>query len=110
MELEDCPALVEAWAAAALGLNKDAIILVHGGAVAEPADAEFILANTKTCHGFYGASSMERLPVEVALTEEVRTSKTIRLRRAGVKKARSVRVTKSQGGKMSGVMIGQLVS
>ena len=44
------------------------IILVHGGPVAEPADAEFVIKNTRHCHGFYGASSMERLPVEVALT------------------------------------------
>ena len=53
------------------------IVLVHGGPVAEPADAEFILKNTKNCHGFYGASSMERLPVEVALTEQTRKFKRI---------------------------------
>jgi predicted TIM-barrel enzyme len=50
-------------------VNKDAIILVHGGPVAMPEDAEFVLKNTTTCHGFYGASSMERLPTEVAMTE-----------------------------------------
>ena len=53
------------------------IILVHGGPVAMPADAEFILRNTENCHGFYGASSMERLPTEVALTEQTRTFKRI---------------------------------
>ena len=53
------------------------IVLVHGGPVAEPADAEFVLKNTKNCHGFYGASSMERLPVEVALTEQTRKFKRI---------------------------------
>ena len=52
-------------------------MLVHGGPVAEPADAEFVLKNTKNCHGFYGASSMERLPVEVALTEQTRKFKQI---------------------------------
>ena len=61
-KLADAPRLVEEWADAALKMRKDAIILVHGGPVAEPADAEFVLKNTKNCHGFYGASSMERLP------------------------------------------------
>ena len=45
--------------------------------IAEPADAEFVLKSTKNCHGFYGASSMERLPVEVALTEQTRRFKSI---------------------------------
>jgi predicted TIM-barrel enzyme len=70
--------LVEEWAEAALKVNKDTIILVHGGPVAMPEDAEFILQNTKNCHGFYGASSMERLPTEVALTEQTRAFKAIR--------------------------------
>lgn len=70
--LADCPAVVDEWAEAALKVNKDAIILVHGGPVAMPEDAEFILKNTKNCHGFYGASSMERLPTEVALVEQTR--------------------------------------
>ena len=77
LKLEDCPALVDAWAAAALKVKKDAIILVHGGPVAEPADADFIMKNTRHCHGFYGASSMERLPVEVAITDQTRAFKRI---------------------------------
>lgn len=77
LKLEDCPALVDAWAEAALKVNKDAIILVHGGPVAMPDDAEFILKNSVTCHGFYGASSMERLPTEVAMTEQTRAFKRI---------------------------------
>lgn len=77
LTLEDCPALVDKWAEAALRVNKDAIILVHGGPVAMPADADFVLKNTSTCHGFYGASSMERLPTEVALTEQTRAFKRI---------------------------------
>ena len=77
LRLEDCPALVDAWAAAALKVNRDAIVLVHGGPVAEPDDADFVLKNTENCHGFYGASSMERLPVEVALTEQTRKFKQI---------------------------------
>jgi predicted TIM-barrel enzyme len=76
-KLADCPALLDEWAAAALAVNKDAIILAHGGPVAEPADAEFILRNSKHCHGFYGASSMERLPTERAMTEQTRKFKAI---------------------------------
>jgi predicted TIM-barrel enzyme len=77
LKLKDCPAIVDAWAAAALEVKKDAIILVHGGPVAEPADADFIMKNTRHCHGFYGASSMERLPVEVAIRDQTRAFKTI---------------------------------
>lgn len=78
LKLTDCPTLVDAWAEAALKVNKDAIVLVHGGPVAMPADAEFILANTTNCHGFYGASSMERLPTEIALTEQTKMFKSIK--------------------------------
>ena len=78
LTLADCPALVDGWAEAALRINPDAIILVHGGPVAMPEDAEFILKNTSACHGFYGASSMERLPTEVALTEQTRAFKAIK--------------------------------
>jgi predicted TIM-barrel enzyme len=77
LKLEDCPAIVDAWAAAALAVKPDAIILVHGGPVAEPPDADFIMEKTRHCHGFYGASSMERLPVEVAICEQTRAFKTI---------------------------------
>lgn len=76
-KLAECPALVDEWAAAALSVNPEAIVLVHGGPVAEPADAEFILRNTRHCHGFYGASSMERLPTERAMTDQIRTFKAI---------------------------------
>ncbi len=77
LKLEDCPALVDAWARAALEVNSEAIILVHGGPVAMPDDADFVLKNTKHCHGFYGASSMERLPTEIALTEQTAAFKKI---------------------------------
>ena len=59
------------------GVRKDMIVLCHGGPIAMPADAEYILKNAAHCHGFYGASSMERLPVEDALTEQVRDFKEI---------------------------------
>jgi predicted TIM-barrel enzyme len=77
LKLSDCPALVDKWSEAALKVRRDVLVLVHGGPVAEPADAEFVLKNTKSCHGFHGASSMERLPVEVALTEQTRKFKEI---------------------------------
>lgn len=78
LKLADCPAKVEAWAAAALKVNPDILVLVHGGPVAMPEDAAYVLANTENCHGFYGASSMERLPTEIALTEQTRAFKALR--------------------------------
>jgi predicted TIM-barrel enzyme len=77
LKLEDCPAKVDAWAEAALKVKRDAIVLAHGGPVATPEDAAFIMNSTRNCHGFYGASSMERLPTEVALTEQTRKFKSI---------------------------------
>jgi len=77
LKLEDCPAKVDAWAAAAQDVNPDVLVLVHGGPVAEPDDAAYVLAHTERCHGFYGASSMERLPTERALTEQTRRFKAI---------------------------------
>lgn len=77
LKLADCPAVVDRLAAAALAVKPDAIILVHGGPVAMPADAEFVLKTAVVCHGFYGASSMERLPTEIALTEQTRAFKRI---------------------------------
>jgi len=77
LKLSDCPAKVDAWAAAARKVNPDILVLVHGGPVAMPEDASYVLNNTETCHGFYGASSMERLPTEVALTEQTRAFKAI---------------------------------
>ena len=75
--LEQAPALTDAWGKAALDVNPDAIVLVHGGPVAMPKDADFVLKNTKYCHGFYGASSMERLPTEIALREQTAAFKKI---------------------------------
>ena len=77
LKLEDCPALIDAWAKAAQSVRPDIIVLCHGGPIATPDDARFVLNNTEHCHGFYGASSMERLPVEVALTEQTRQFKQI---------------------------------
>ena len=72
MKLADCVAPINAWAAAAKAVNPDVIVLCHGGPIATPDDAQYILKHCPACHGFYGASSMERLPTEVALTETTR--------------------------------------
>ena len=75
--LDACVAEIEAIAEAAFRVRSDAIVICHGGPIAMPGDAEYILKRTRNCHGFYGASSMERLPVEVALTEQTRKFKAI---------------------------------
>jgi predicted TIM-barrel enzyme len=72
LKLQDCVAPINAWAAAAKAINPEVIVLCHGGPIATPEDAQFILGQCRDCHGFYGASSMERLPTEVALTETTR--------------------------------------
>ena len=77
LALEQCPGRVDAWAQAALRVNPDVIVLVHGGPVAQPGDAQYVMDHAEHCHGFYGASSMERLPVETALTEQTRRFKRI---------------------------------
>ena len=59
----------------------DAIVLCHGGPIAMPDDAAYVLNRTEGVHGFYGASSMERLPIETAITEQVRQFKAIRFAR-----------------------------
>jgi predicted TIM-barrel enzyme len=81
LSLKDCVPLIEAWGAAALAVNPDIFVLCHGGPIATPDDAAYILQACRGCHGFYGASSMERLPVETALTETTRTFKRIGIRR-----------------------------
>jgi predicted TIM-barrel enzyme len=70
--LAGCVPIINACAETALSVNPDVIVLCHGGPIANPADAEFILGECPQCHGFYGASSMERLPTEIALTEQTR--------------------------------------
>ncbi|KAJ1259715.1 hypothetical protein BS78_10G177000 [Paspalum vaginatum] len=77
--LDDSVLRVQAIADAALGVNPDVIVLCHGGPISGPQEAEFILKNTSRVHGFYGASSMERLPVEQAITNTMREYKRISL-------------------------------
>jgi predicted TIM-barrel enzyme len=77
LKLEDCPARIDAMANAARRVRPDILVLCHGGPIATPEDAAWILQNTRHCHGFYGASSMERLPTEQALTATTRAFKQI---------------------------------
>jgi predicted TIM-barrel enzyme len=79
VSLEACVPLVDAWGAAARAVNPDILVLCHGGPIATPDDAAYVLANSRSCHGFYGASSLERLPTETALTETTRSFKRIGL-------------------------------
>ena len=72
LTLEDCVDPINAWADAARAVNPDILVLCHGGPIAEPQDAQWILSQCPGCHGFYGASSMERLPTELALTDTAR--------------------------------------
>jgi len=76
--LDTCVKEIDAIAEAALQVRKDVIVLCHGGPIASPEDAGYILKHAKNCHGFYGASSMERLPTEVALTDQTRKFKSIK--------------------------------
>jgi len=71
LTLEESARRVQSMHDAAKRVNKDILVLCHGGPIAEPADAQFILDHTEGVVGFYGASSMERLPVEPAITNRV---------------------------------------
>jgi predicted TIM-barrel enzyme len=77
LTLDACVPRINAWAKAAKAVNPQVILLCHGGPIAMPADASYILKHCPECHGFYGASSMERLPTEAALTEQTKKFKQI---------------------------------
>ncbi len=78
--LEQCAAEIDAIASAARAVRDDVIVLCHGGPISMPEDARFILGRCRDCHGFYGASSMERLPVETAIAAQVANFKSLPLR------------------------------
>jgi len=78
LTLDDCIKSIDSWSSAALSVNPEVIVLCHGGPISMPDDAEYVLKRTKNCHGFYGASSMERLPTEVALVEQTKKFKNIK--------------------------------
>ncbi|EMD92865.1 hypothetical protein COCC4DRAFT_50842 [Bipolaris maydis ATCC 48331] len=75
--LDECVKLIQEIRDAATEIKDDVIILCHGGPIAKPEDAEYVISRTKGVHGFYGASSMERLPVEEAITNITKTFKGI---------------------------------
>ena len=75
--LDECVDLVQAMHDAAKAVNPDILVLCHGGPIAEPDDAAYVLERTHGVVGFFGASSMERLPTEIAMTENMRRFKAL---------------------------------
>jgi predicted TIM-barrel enzyme len=78
--LEEAAKRAQAMHDAAKRVNHDVLVLCHGGPIAEPADAQYVLDHTEGIVGFYGASSMERLPVEPAITNRIREFGQLRFR------------------------------
>ena len=81
MTLAEATERVQTIADAAAGENPDVIVLCHGGPISEPEDAAYVLDHTSGVDGFYGASSMERLPTETAITEQIRKFTNLRMRK-----------------------------
>jgi len=75
--LDECVTLIQEMHDAATATNPEVIVLCHGGPIAEPEDAAYVLERTHGVVGFFGASSMERLPTEVAMIENMRRFKAI---------------------------------
>jgi predicted TIM-barrel enzyme len=103
LTLEDCVPRIAEWTAAARRVRTDVIVLCHGGPIATPEDAAYILDNCYDCHGFYGASSMERLPTETAIAEQTREFKRLTRRQIGQKRVlpeprRKVAARRTRGG------------
>jgi predicted TIM-barrel enzyme len=77
LTLDECVERIQAMRDAAVAVDADVIVLCHGGPLAEPEDAQYVLERTEGVVGFFGASSMERLPTEVAMTENMRRFKAL---------------------------------
>lgn len=75
--LDDCVSQIDDIAAAARAVRSDIMILCHGGPISMPEDAAYVLSHCNGCHGFYGASSAERLPAETAIRDQIRTFKAL---------------------------------
>ncbi|MBV9050434.1 MAG: phosphoenolpyruvate hydrolase family protein [Solirubrobacterales bacterium] len=75
--LDDCVELIQEMRDVAVAINPEVIVLCHGGPIAEPDDAAYVLERTTGVVGFFGASSMERIPTEVAMTETMRRFKAL---------------------------------
>jgi predicted TIM-barrel enzyme len=78
LTLDECVERIQRMHDAAKKVRRDALVLCHGGPIAEPEDAQYVLSHTKGVVGFFGASSMERLPTEVAITENARRFKQMK--------------------------------
>mgnify|MGYP002784987286 CR=1 FL=1 len=70
--------LIDEWAEAARKIRKDVIVIAHGGPISSPQDVDYVLKHSAHCNGFYGASSVERLPVETAIVEQIRSFKNLK--------------------------------
>jgi predicted TIM-barrel enzyme len=81
LTLDDAVRVVQDIRDAAIKIKPDIIVLCHGGPIAEPQDAEYVLSRTTGVHGFFGASSMERLPVEIAIKENAAAFKNLKIER-----------------------------
>jgi predicted TIM-barrel enzyme len=79
LTIDESVSKIQEIANTAKELNPEVIVLCHGGPISEPGDAEYVLSNTKQVEGFYGASSMERLPVEIAIREQIKKFKNIKI-------------------------------
>lgn len=75
--LDDCVGEIDAIAAAARAVREDIIVMSHGGPISMPDDAKYVLERCDRCHGFYGASSAERLPAETAIRDQIKSFKAI---------------------------------
>lgn len=78
LTLEECAARIQAMYDAAINVNPDILVLCHGGPIAEPEDVDYIFKHTKGIVGFFGASSMERLPTERAIQDQTEQFKTLK--------------------------------
>ena len=79
--LDDCVGEIDAIAAAARKVRQDVILLCHGGPISMPDDAAYILNHADRIHGFYGASSAERLPAETAIRDQIKAFKSLPIKR-----------------------------
>ncbi|MFB7495837.1 phosphoenolpyruvate hydrolase family protein [Streptomyces sp. NPDC056161] len=80
LTLDECVERIQAMRDAAVAVNPDVLVLCHGGPIAEPADAQYVLAHTEGVVGFFGASSIERLPTEVGIRRQTEDFKSIVVR------------------------------
>lgn len=83
--LDSCIAEIDSIAQAALSTRKDVLVLCHGGPISMPEDARYVLDRAPDCHGFYGASSIERLPVEMAIKAQVQAFKALTTGKPGAR-------------------------